>query len=53
MFVLVASAGFRNYSIRVRRFKAVAAAQISRAAVFVTGTVATGLTWSGLGNMER
>jgi O-antigen/teichoic acid export membrane protein len=49
MFVLVASAGFRNYSIRLRRFKAVSAAQISRATVFVTGTVATGLAWTGLG----
>jgi O-antigen/teichoic acid export membrane protein len=49
MFVLVASVAFRYYSIRVRRFKAVAAAQISRATVFVTDTVATGLAWTGLG----
>jgi O-antigen/teichoic acid export membrane protein len=49
MLVLVASAGFRNYSIRGRRFRAVAAAQISRATVFVTGTVATGLAWTELG----
>jgi O-antigen/teichoic acid export membrane protein len=49
MFVLVASAGFRNYSIRVRRFKAVATAQMSRAVMFVAGTVATGLCWRELG----
>jgi O-antigen/teichoic acid export membrane protein len=49
MFILVASTGIRFYSIRVRRFKAVAIAQISRSAVFVAGTVATGLSWSGFG----
>jgi O-antigen/teichoic acid export membrane protein len=49
MFVLVASAGFRNYSIRVRRFKAVAAAQISRAVMFAAGMVATGFYWRELG----
>jgi O-antigen/teichoic acid export membrane protein len=48
MFVLAVSAGFRNYCIRLRRFKALAAAQISRATVFVTGTVATAVAWSGL-----
>jgi O-antigen/teichoic acid export membrane protein len=49
MFILLASTGMRFYSIRVRRFKAVAAAQISRTVVFATGTVATGLLWRGLG----
>jgi O-antigen/teichoic acid export membrane protein len=48
MFVLVVSAGFRNYCIRLGRFKAVAAAQISRTIVFVTGTVATAIGWTGL-----
>jgi O-antigen/teichoic acid export membrane protein len=49
MFILAASTGFRSYSIRVRKFKTVAMATISRAVVFVTGTVATGLYWTGLG----
>jgi O-antigen/teichoic acid export membrane protein len=47
MLVLVVSAGFRNLSIRARRFRAAAAAQVSRAAVFVAGTIATGLAWHG------
>jgi O-antigen/teichoic acid export membrane protein len=48
MLILVVSAGFRNHSIRARRFRAVAAAQISRAAVFAAGTIATGFAWKGL-----
>jgi O-antigen/teichoic acid export membrane protein len=48
MLILVVSAGFRNLAIRARRFRAVAVAQISRAAVFVAGTIATGLAWRGL-----
>jgi O-antigen/teichoic acid export membrane protein len=47
MLILVVSAGFRNLSIRTRRFRAVAAAQVTRAAVFVAGTIATGLVWHG------
>jgi O-antigen/teichoic acid export membrane protein len=49
MFILAASTGFRSYSIRVRKFKTVALATISRAVVFATGTVTTGLCWTGLG----
>jgi O-antigen/teichoic acid export membrane protein len=47
MLILVMSAGFRYLSIRARKFGAAAAAQISRAAVFVAGTIATGLAWHG------
>jgi O-antigen/teichoic acid export membrane protein len=49
MFILAASTGFRSYSIRARKFKTVAAAQISRSVAFATGTIATGLFWAGLG----
>jgi O-antigen/teichoic acid export membrane protein len=48
MLILVVSTGFRNLAIRARRFRAVAVAQISRAAVFVAGTIATGHAWHGL-----
>jgi O-antigen/teichoic acid export membrane protein len=47
MFILVATTGLRFYSIRLRRFKAVAVAQASRALVFTAGTIATALLWSG------
>jgi O-antigen/teichoic acid export membrane protein len=47
MLILVVSAGFRNLSIRARKFGAVAAAQISRSALFATGTIAAGLAWHG------
>jgi O-antigen/teichoic acid export membrane protein len=47
MLILVVSAGFRNLSIRARRFRAAAAAQISRSVLFVAGTIATGLAWHG------
>lgn len=49
MFILAASTGFRSYSIRVRKFITVAAAQISRSVAFAAGTIATGLFWTGLG----
>jgi hypothetical protein len=47
MLILVGSAAFRFYSIRARRFRAVAAAQTSRAIVLAEGTIATGDTWNG------
>jgi O-antigen/teichoic acid export membrane protein len=47
MLILVGSAGFRFHAIRARRFRAVAAAQISRAIVFAAGTIATGVAWNG------
>lgn len=46
-FILLATTGMRFYSIRVRRFTAVAVAQASRAAVFVAGIVATAFLWRG------
>jgi O-antigen/teichoic acid export membrane protein len=51
MLILVVSTGFRDLSIRAQRFRAAAAAQISRSALFVAGTIGTGLAWHGsLGN---
>lgn len=45
LFILVATAGLRFYSIRVGKFRAIAAAQISRAILFAAGTIATAIVW--------
>ncbi|MBV9251380.1 MAG: oligosaccharide flippase family protein, partial [Acetobacteraceae bacterium] len=45
IFIFVAASGMRFYSMRLARFSVISAAQISRAAVFAAGTVATGLLW--------
>jgi O-antigen/teichoic acid export membrane protein len=49
MFLVIALVGTRYYLIRVRRFRAIAVAQISRSLIFVAGTLATGLYWDDLG----
>lgn len=47
MFILLATTGLRFYSVRTRRFTAIARAQASRAAVFAIGIIATALLARG------
>jgi O-antigen/teichoic acid export membrane protein len=45
VFGLVASTGMRFYALRIGKLTVISTAQISRTAVFATGTVVTGLFW--------
>jgi O-antigen/teichoic acid export membrane protein len=45
LFILMITMGTRFYSIRVGKFRAVAAGQILRAVLFVAGTIATAIVW--------
>jgi O-antigen/teichoic acid export membrane protein len=49
MLLLIAATAVRLYSIRTRKFTAVAVAQIVRALVFVAGIIGSAVSWPGLG----